>query len=241
VKDGASGAIATFFYNRDVLITGNTVVSSSSAKPLLRTYTSGQTTPQDRDTQVVGNHFTCLDTTPCFINSVSGLPERFVFKDNTLRNVTLDISDANQKHLVVISGNDFLFDVVATRVQGAIRAARTDSLSPGVPGYCDISNNTVRSNVQQPPGSAAIFVYQDDPELAPFTIIEGNHLVGLHPFPVDIAVGGGSKNPSVTPVFLIRDNLMGAGVYSRLDQANPRSTVRLEGNYRLDSAPLAGQ
>jgi len=241
VKDGASGAIATFFYNRDVLITGNTVVSSSSAKPLLRTYTSGQTTPQDRDTQVVGNHFTCLDTTPCFINSVSGLPERFIFKDNTLRNVTLDISDANQKHIVVISGNDFLFDVVATRVQGAIRAARTDSLSPGVPGYCDISNNTVRSNVQQPPGSAAIFVYQDDPELAPFTIIEGNHLVGLHPFPVDIAVGGGSKNPSVTPVFLIRDNLMGAGVYSRLDQASPRSTVKLERNYRLDSSPLPGQ
>ena len=241
VKDGASGAIATFFYNRDVLITGNTVVSSSSAKPLLRTYTSGQTTPQDRDTQVVGNHFTCLDTTPCFINSVSGLPERFVFKDNTLRNVTLDISDANQKHIVVISGNDFLFDVVATRVQGAIRAARTDSLSPGVPGYCDISNNTVRSNVQQPPGSVAIFVYQDDPELAPFTIIEGNRLVGLHPFPVDIAVGGGSKNPSVTPVFLIRDNLMGAGVYSRLDQTSPRSTVKLEGNYRLDSSPLPGQ
>ncbi len=241
VKDGASGAIATFFYNRDVLITGNTVVSSSSAKPLLRTYTSGQTTPQDRDTQVVGNHFTCLDTTPCFINSVSGLPERFVFKDNTLRNVTLDISDANLKHIVVISGNDFLFDVVATRVHGAIRAARTDSLSPGVPGYCDISNNTVRSNVQQPPGSAAIFVYQDDPELAPLTIIEGNHLVGLHPFPVDIAVGGGSKNPSVTPVFLIRDNLMGAGVYSRLDQASPRSTVRLEGNYRSDSSPLPGQ
>ena len=241
VKDGASGAIATFFYNRDVLITGNTVVSSSFAKPLLRTYTSGQTTPQDRDTQVVGNHFTCLDTTPCFISSVSGLPERFIFKDNTLRNVTLDISDANQKHIVVISGNDFLFDVVAARVQGAIRAARTDSLSPGVPGYCDISNNTVRSNVQQPPGSVAIFVYQDDPELAPFTIIEGNRLVGLHPFPVDIAVGGGSKNPSVTPVFLIRDNLMGAGVYSRLDQASPRSTVKLERNYRLDSSPLPGQ
>jgi hypothetical protein len=142
---------------------------------------------------------------------------------------------------VVISGNDFLFDVVAARVQGAIRAARTDSLSPGVPGYCDISNNTVRSNVQQPPGSVAIFVYQDDPELAPFTIIEGNRLVGLHPFPVDIAVGGGSKNPSVTPVFLIRDNLMGAGVYSRLDQASPRSTVKLERNYRLDSSPLPGQ
>ncbi len=240
VKDGANGAIATFFYNRDVLITGNTVVSSSAAKPLLRTYV-GQDHPYDRDTQVVGNHFTCLDTTPCFINSVSGLPERFVFKDNTLRNVTLDISDANLKHIVVISGNDFLFDVVATRVQGAIRAARTDSLSPGVPGYCDISNNTVRSNVQQPPGSAAIFAYQDDPEIAPLTIIEGNRLVGLHPFPVDIAVGGGSRNPSVTPVFVIRDNLMGAGVYSRLDQSNPRSMVKLEGNYRSDSSPLPGQ
>jgi len=241
VKDGANGAIATFFYNRDVLITGNTVVSSSAAKPLLRTYTPGQNAPYDRDAQVVGNHFTCLDTTPCFISSVSGLPERFIFKDNTLRNVTLDISDANPKHFVVISGNDFLFDVVAAGVPGAIRAARTYSLAPGVPGSCDISNNTVRSNVPQPPGSAAIFVFQDDPDIAPLTTIEGNHLLGLHPFPIDITVAGGSRNPSVTPVFLIRNNLMGAGVFSWLDQAHPRSTVKLEGNYRADSSPLPGQ
>jgi len=240
VKDGANGAITTFFYNRDVLITGNTVVSSSTAKPLLRTYTPGQSSAYDRDVQVVGNHFTCLDTSPCFINSVSGLPERFVFKDNTLRNVTLDISDANPKHIVAIAGNDFLFDVATSRVPGAIRVARTYSLSPGVPGYCDISNNTVRSNVPQPPGSAAIFVYQDDPEIAPLTIIEANRLVGLHPFPIDITVGGGSKNPSVTPVFLIRNNLMGAGVFSRMDQTSPRSTVRLEANYRADSSPLPG-
>jgi len=240
VKDGANGAIATFFYNRDVLITGNTVVSSSSNKPLLRTYTNFQTAPLDRDTQVVGNHFTCLDVSPCFISSTSGLPERFVFKDNTLRNVTLFLSDANPKHIVVISGNDFLFDEITSAVHGAIWAGRTDSLSPGDPGFCDISNNTVRSNVVQPPGSSAIFVYQDDPKIAPFTVVEGNRLVGLHPFPVDIAVQGASNNPSVTPVFLIRNNLMGAGVFSRLDQANPKSTVKLEGNYRMDSSPLAG-
>jgi hypothetical protein len=241
VKDGANGAITTFFYNRDVLITGNTVVSTSADKPLLRTYTGGQEHAFDRDVQVVGNHFTCLDTSPCFINSVSGLPERFVFKDNTLRNVTVDISDVNPKHIVVISGNDFLFDVPASRVPGAIRAARTYSLSPGVPGSCDISNNTVRSNVQQPPGSAAIFVFQDDPTIAPLTIIEGNRLLGLHPFPIDIAVGGGSKNPSVTPLFLVRNNLMGAGSFSGVDQANPRAIVRLSGNYRMDSSPFPSE
>ena len=243
VKDGANGAISTFFYNRDVLITGNTVVSSSAAKPLLRTYTPGQSHAYDRDVQVVGNHFTCLDTSPCFINSVTGLPERFIFKDNTLRNVTVDISDANLKHIVVISGNDFLFDVASSRVPGAIRAARTNSLDAGVPGMCEISNNTVRSNVPQPPGSAAIFVFQDDPAIAPLTIIEGNRLVGLHPFPVDIAVGGASKNPSVMPLFLIRNNLMGAASFSRLDQSNPRSIVKLEGNYNLIFAPVteAGQ
>ncbi|MGD0124547.1 MAG: right-handed parallel beta-helix repeat-containing protein [Terriglobia bacterium] len=241
VKDGNNGAIATFYYNRDVLITGNTVVSSSWDKPLLRTYTTGQTAPYDRDAQVVGNHFTCLDTSPCFISSTSGLPERFVFRDNTLRNVTLFLSDANPKHIVVISGNDFLFDVVATRVHGAIWAAHTNSLSPGDPGYCDISNNTVRSNVVQPPESAAIFVYQDDPKIAPLTVVEGNHTVGLHPFPVDISVGGASPNTSVTPVFMIRNNLMGAGVFFRQDQASPRSTVKLEGNYRMDSSPIPGQ
>ena len=239
VKDGANGAISTFFYNRDVLITGNTVVSSSASKPLLRTYTPWQKAPYDRDAQVVGNHFTCLDTSPCFISSTSGLPERFVFKDNTLRNVTLDISDANPKHIVVIAGNDFLFDVTGSRVPGAIRVARTYSLSPGVPGYCDISNNTVRSNVPQPPGSAAIWVFQDDPEIATLTIIEGNRLVGLHPFQVDIAVGGGSENPAVKPLFLIRNNLMGAGSFTWLDRDNPRSIVKSEGNYGSDSTPIA--
>jgi len=241
VKDGANGAITTFFYNRDVLITGNTVVSSSAAKPLLRTYNSGQDRAYDRDVQVVGNHFTCLDTSPCFINSVAGLPERFVFKDNTLRNVSVDLSDANFKHIVVISGNDFLFDVPSSKPFGAIRAAHTNSLNPGIPGMCEISNNTVRSNVQQPPDSAAILVYQDDPTIAPLTIIEGNHLVGVHPFPTDIAVGGASRNPSVMPLFSIRNNLMGAGSFSRLDQANPRSIVRLSGNYRVDSAPFPGE
>jgi hypothetical protein len=238
VKDGANGAIATLFYNRDVLITGNTVVSSSAAKPLLRTLTTGQSYAYDRDVQVVGNHFTCLDTSPCFINSDSGLPERFIFKDNTLRNVSLDLSAANPKHAVVVSGNDFLFDIPSSKPQAAINIAHTNSLNPGIPGMCEISNNTVRSNVPQPPGSAAIAVYQDDPTIAPLTIIEGNHLLGLHPFPTDIAVGGGSKNPSVTPIFLIRDNLMGAGAFSRLDQANPRSTVKLEGNYNLNFAAV---
>jgi hypothetical protein len=54
-------------------------------------------------------------------------------------------------------------------------------------------------------------------------------------------VGGASKNPSVTPLFLIRNNLMGAGALSRLDQSNPRSNVKLEGNYRSDSAPFLSQ
>jgi hypothetical protein len=106
---------------------------------------------------------------------------------------------------------------------------------------CEISNNTVRSNVPQPPGSAAILVFQDDPAIAPLTIIEGNRLIGLHPFPTDIAVGGGSKNPSVVPLFLIRNNLTGAGSFSRLDQSNPRSIVKLSGNYRMDSAPFPSE
>jgi hypothetical protein len=242
VKDGVNGAITTFYYNREVLITGNTVVSSSTKNPLLRTYTPGrQEYAYDRDVQVIGNHFTCLDTSPCFINSVSGLPERFVFKDNTLRNVSVDFSDANFKHIVVISGNDFLFDVPSSKPFGAIGVAHTDSMASGAVGSCEISNNTVRSNVQQPPGSAAIGVFQDDPTIAPLTIIEGNHLLGPHPFPTDIAVGGASKNPSVMPLFLIRNNLMGASSFSRLDQANPRSIVKLSGNYRMDSAPFPGQ
>jgi hypothetical protein len=190
--------------------------------------------------QVVGNHFTCLDTSPCLINSVTGLPERFLFKDNMLRNVTVDLSDVNSKHIVVISGNDFLFDVPSSTVPGAIRVARTYSLAPGAAGYCEISNNTVRSNVPQPPGSAAIFVFQDDPKIAPLTIVEGNRLIGLHPFPTDVAVGGGSKNPSVIPLFLIRNNLMGAGSFSRLDKSNPRAIVKLDGNYGRDFAPFPG-
>jgi hypothetical protein len=99
----------------------------------------------------------------------------------------------------------------------------------------------VRSNVPQPPGSSAIWVFQDDAEIAPLTIIEGNHLLGLHPFPIDIAVGGGSKNPSVTPLFLIGNNMMGAGGFSRLDQANPRSSVKMSGNYRTDATLFPSQ
>jgi hypothetical protein len=240
VKDGANGAITTFFYNRDVLITGNSVVSSSAAKPLLRTYNSGQDYAFDRDVQVVGNHFTCLDVSPCFINSGDGLPERFIFRDNTLRNVSLDLSAANDKHIVEISGNDFLFDVVSPRPLAAIKIALTNSLNPGVPGVCEISFNTVRSDVNQPEGSYGIAVTQDDPKVAPLTVIEGNHLIGMHPFPIDIAVAAKSKNQSVSPVFLVRSNILGSGVVKRIEGPTRKSVVKLEDNHRSDLTPFPG-
>jgi hypothetical protein len=34
---------------------------------------------------------------------------------------------------------------------------------------------------------------------------------------------------------------MGAGSFSRLDQPNPRSFVKLDGNYLLDLSPFPGE
>jgi hypothetical protein len=239
VKDGRNGAIATFFFNRDVTIADNTVISTSPEKPLFSLFNSSQSSEYNKDIRIADNHFDCRASGICVLTSRMGPAERLVVTGNSFRNVRIELT-ANNQHYVEVSHNDLVFDVSSAEPFNAIDVERTHSLR-GEPGSAKIVQNTIACQSTQPAGSAGIYVLQDDYNASPTTLVADNVIIGSKPFPTDMAVGGASKNSSAVPVFLIRHNLMGAGVFSRLDQSNPRSIVRLEGNYRLDSAPFPGE
>jgi hypothetical protein len=239
VKDGRNGAVATFFYNRDVTIAGNTVISTSPEKPLLSIFNSSQSSEYNKDIHIADNRFDCRASGICVLTSSTGPAERLVVTGNSLRDVRIDLT-ANNQHYVEVSHNDLVFDVSAAEPFHAIEVEHTNSLH-GEPGFVKVVQNTIACQSTQPGGSTGIYVLQDDYNASPTTLVADNELIGSKPFPVDIAVGGASKNPSVKPLFLIRNNLMGGGNFSRLDQPNPRSLVKLEGNRLMDLSPFPGE
>jgi parallel beta-helix repeat protein len=234
VKDGRNGAVATFFFNRDVTIANNTVISTSPEKPLLSIFNSSQSSEYNKDIRIADNRFDCQASGMCVLTSRMGPAERLVMTGNSLRDVRIELT-ANNQHYVEVSHNDLVFDLSSAEPFNAIDVEHTNSLRREA-GVVKVVQNTIACQSTQPAGSAGIHVLQDDYNASPTTLVADNKIIGSKPFPVDIAVGGASKNPSVKPLFLIRNNLMGAGSLSRLDQPNPRSIVRLEGNYRPDSA-----
>jgi len=239
VKDGRNGAIGTFFFNRDVTIADNTVISTSPEKPLLSIFNGSQSSEYNKDIRISSNHFDCQISGICVVTTGMGPAERLVLTGNSFRDVRIELT-ANNQHYVEVSHNDLVFDRSSAEPFNAIDVEHTNSLH-GEPGFAKIVQNTIHCQSTQPAGSAGIYVLQDDYNASPTTLVADNVIIGSKPFPTDMAVGGASKNSSAVPVFLIRHNLMGAGVFSRLDQSNPRSIVRLEGNYRLDSAPFPGE
>jgi hypothetical protein len=239
VKDGRNGAVATFFYNRDVTIAGNTVISTSPEKPLLSIFNSSQSSEYNKDIRIANNRFDCQASGICVLTSRMGPAEHLVLTGNSLRDVRIELSTNNQ-HYVEVSHNDLVFDLSSAEPFHAIEVEHTNSLR-GEPGSVKVVQNTIACQSPQPRASAGIYVLQDDYNASPTTLVEDNKIIGSRPFPVDIAVGGASKNPSVKPLFLIRHNLMGGGSFFRLDQSNPRSSVKLEGNYLPDLSPFPGE
>jgi hypothetical protein len=239
VKDGRNGAIATFFFNRDVTIADNTVISTSPEKPLLSIFNSSQSSEYNKDIRITSNHFDCQVSGICVVTTGMGPAERLVVTGNSLRDVRIELA-ANNQHYIEVSQNDLVFDRSSAEPFNAIDVEGTHSLR-GERGFVKVIQNTIDCQSKQPAGSAGIYVRQDDYNANPITLIADNEVTGSTPFPVDIAVGSASKNASVKPLFLIRNNLMGAGSFSRLDQPNPRSVVKLDGNYLLDLSPFPGE
>lgn len=232
VQDGRNGAISTFFYNSDVTISGNSVVSSSPEFPLLSIYNSSQSSAYNKDLLITGNHFNCTGNGICVVSTSQGPAQQEIFTDNILRDAKLQFTGNNQ-HYVEVSHNDFVFDLSSRTPFNAIDVERTNSLN-GEPGTVKITDNMIDSQAAQPKGSRAIYVRQDDYNSSAVTWIESNQAVGLNPFPIGIAVDGASANSGVLPVFFISRNVMGAGAV--LDSGGPhcRCRVVLQDNLLLN-------
>ncbi|MGH9449961.1 MAG: right-handed parallel beta-helix repeat-containing protein [Terriglobia bacterium] len=240
VQDGRNGAIGTFFYNSDVTITGNSVVSTSAKFPLLSIYNSSQSSAYNQDLLITGNHFACVGQGICRVSTAMGPAQREIFTGNVLRDVKLEFTGNNQ-HYIEISHNDFVFDRSSPLPFNAIDVEHTNSLN-GEPGMAKILDNMIDSQAVQPQGSAAVFVVQDDYNAGAVSWIERNELEGSHPFPTDIAVRACSSNPHVISHFLIEQNILGTGVVKRAGgpRCKPAAMV-LQGNRLRNNQPLQVQ
>lgn len=212
VADGVNGALSTFFQNRNVVFSGNTVLTHNHNWPLVRLADQELSPVQNIDTSMVGNTFTNLDTTGIgTIQTFSSTTEEFHFEDNTIRNAnfvyTFDVIG------LVVSGNEFIFDQAFPSAGQAIYVFRGNQRTPSTIGPASIliSKNKVISNVAQPSGSAAICVQFGDYAHAATGVatIDGNTMGGTNPFPVDIrAVAGTRYGSSPGQQFIIRNNLL---------------------------------
>ncbi len=224
VKDGPNGAVGTFSYNRNVSITGNTIISSSKAYPLLRIYNPSQNPANNKNLLVTRNHFRCLDHDICQADSAMGPFDHEVFSNNEFHNVKLSLN-TNNLHDVEVRGNRFLFDVPSSVRFDAISVGGTHRLG-SEPGTVRIVDNEILCNAPQPPGSRAIDNVQDDYNSNGITWITGNRIGGSHPFPVDIEVVAASGNPGTVQEFHVSGNYLGSGVIRQGGKSRGNFVVR---------------
>lgn len=225
VKNCTNGCITTFFLNSGIDIHGNVCSTSTADQWLFGIHNSGQST-NNKDIIVHGNTFTGEGV---IARVGQDNADSINIVGNSFRNVKISFI-SNNYHLVTITRNVVMFDIVSGVALDAILVQKTNSN-----GVATVSDNIIYSVSAQPAGSRGIYVYQDDFNSAPTTLIDSNR---IRNFPTDMEIYSGSANAGITPVFIIRDNIFGAGVFTRTEGSTNKSAVSLEANRRPNGAPF---
>jgi hypothetical protein len=207
-KDGkGGGTAATFFYNRDIIFSGNTIVNSSANWPLFRIHNVTNSAVENLDVHVLTNRFDCQDPlTPCLLYSEA--VQRLDVRRNEFRNARLALVGLNL-HFIDVGFNKLIFDRGAAASFNAIDVQNVNALTgTSIPGLADIHDNTIESRAPQPSGSVCIYGVFADSNASDRTRIRGNKCLGKNPFATDIAVVGNSANPKEHGVWSIRGNVL---------------------------------
>lgn len=212
VKNCSKGCLTTFFLNRKIIFANNIVEVENPAHPLWRNYNSTQEGSKDKDILIEGNHFTCTGATVGFFDCLSGPCSDLVVKNNTFKNVYIDININNQG-ATTIEGNEII-----TTIQEDNRAAIRVAFLVGAREILKIESNKVLSHVAQPIGSTAILVDHKSPNEAQTSIIKDNY---CHGFLSDIVCLLTTPNTSVSGTFIVQNNIGTAGVITIGRDASP--------------------
>jgi parallel beta-helix repeat protein len=229
VKNCTNGCLATFFLNRRITFSHNTVEVSNPSHPLWRNYNVSQEGSKNKDFLFEGNQFTCLGTAVGVFDSNSGPCSDLVIKNNKFKNVYIDI-DSNNQGATTIEGNE-----IKATIQANSRAPIKVANLIGSQEILKIENNTIVSYAAQPLASA-ISVDHRNPNQEQTSIIKNNYCQG---FAVDIACVLTTSNAALSGKYIIHDNIGTAGIITvdRAINAGAAPTVLKARNMKIDGTP----
>ena len=220
VSSCTNGCLTTFFLNKNIVFSGNTVVQSVAGQPAYRCNNAGQTA-DNKDITFSGNTFRG-DGVITSVDFVGGPAQIINISSNTFRNCYISTFTVSTEAINIV-GNNFYFDVAAGSAFNCISANGTNNI-----GYTSIKNNQIVSKITQPNGSNAIFLGHNNFNYASYGYILGNTTSG---FPIDITTSNTATN-ATSGYINIKDNDLGVPSYVRTESntASAFNVVIVENN-----------
>ncbi|MFS8601185.1 right-handed parallel beta-helix repeat-containing protein [Priestia megaterium] len=234
VKNCKNGCIATFFQNKDILINDNVIESDVDGQYLFRIFNSSHAGNQS--IKVVDNKFR---HTGSGIGYVGGEQvDTLDLSDNTFTNTAIHLYSTNFKKVTVFE-NSLSFTQTysqpfnALRVRSLIQEQKY-GLNPVEDSLFVISDNTVRSLVEQPNRSRAIYVEMNENNLPEKAIVEDNKTDG---FPIDVEYYVIDSPIGRTLEFILRYNTLANRNFIISKGSTTIGKVIVEGNRDKNGAP----
>ncbi len=228
VYECTNGGIATFFFCRGTVISGNTVYSDTPKQYAVKIYNASQTI-KNEDITVVGNTFINTSSSGGYVGGNNC--EKIVYENNNFVNVFVD-QKMNNSRYTKITGNHFIIDKAMDSAFYAIHAGTTHKK-----GELIVSDNIIESYEQQPEGSIGIYAIQSDGSNVSSNIISGNIVRG---FETEVA----TKNTSTRTKhsFVISDNVFDKASFSNEGNSSVRyfDNYTSQGKYALGDIPTSG-
>ncbi|WP_374187423.1 right-handed parallel beta-helix repeat-containing protein [Priestia aryabhattai] len=234
VKNCKNGCIVTFFQNKDILITENVVESDVDGQYLFRIFNSSHAGNQS--IKVVDNKFR---HTGSGIGYVGGEQVDVLdLSDNIFTNTAIHLYSTNFKK-VTVSENNLSFTQTysqpfnALRVRSLIQEQRY-GLNPEEDSSFIISDNAVRSLVEQLNRSRAIYVEMNENNLPEKAIVEDNKTEG---FPIDVEYYVIDSPTGRTLEFILRYNTLANRNFIISKGSTTTGQVIIEGNRDKNGKP----
>jgi hypothetical protein len=171
----------------------------SDAYPLISTH-NATNTPDGLTQTFAGNTLNCTAAAGCSVQFQSA--EIYTVSGNILHNTRIDAIGTHISQ-IIITGNDFAFDVAAPH---GIQATTSAGSPLSTTGSVLIRNNSILSSATQTSGAQAILASGADGNNASNIRIEGNITGGVHAFPVGLECDAASSNAGVPTFCTILNN-----------------------------------
>jgi hypothetical protein len=219
VQNCVNGNLTIFWWNDNVEFVENTSRQKIPLHPHLRVYNASQTI-NNHSLLVKGNKFV-TEGAIGVIDTKSGCVERLDFLNNDLHDTKIDFV-ANNLRYVNVTDNMVSFSRAAAEVFDAIEIGQ---LHDG--GHALVARNIVNSQVKQPKGSSAIYLWSDDYNTdIKFEVIDN----GTAGFPIDLTTNNKGENLHKTSYFTIEGNAFTAGAYRKEEHGAKGSICFLRAN-----------